>query len=128
MKNTTENKEKYFAAHWGQEVLMHKGLRSCASVNSSWISERVDSSWLELTPLAEITEEDVKIVCDILGVENNKSWVINSFTYSMWSHSTLNVVDAIDYLRSCTTPYAIKYNGLSVEELIERGWLKLKSK
>lgn len=128
MKSTIENKAKFFAQYLGQEVLFDGiGGLEFVSINSMYecFVEKRKNAWLDLTPLQDITDDDAIDVAKMLNVEFSKSWIVNSFTYSMWSHSTLNTVKATDYLRS--KGYALPFIGLSVNDLVEYGWLKLKT-
>lgn len=55
----------------------------------------------------------------------NRSVKIYTTTYHVFSSENQNAIDtAIDYLRS--KGYALPYLGISVEEQIEFGWIKLK--
>ncbi len=113
MENITPNKAKFFAQYFGQKIL-------CEAPN---IKYRVIRKWdwsyenyyLELTPLSNISDEDAeKVGCidaiDFLGIYES-------------CYDTLMLTET-DYLRS--KGYALPYNGLSVEQLIKFGWIKLK--
>lgn len=89
---------------------------------------------LQLKSLASITDEDAievyKIVGDTMFIEHNnpeglKRGIIRMLTEftGSWLHVG-NCIQAIDYLRS--KGYALPYMGLSVEQLVEYGWIKLK--
>jgi hypothetical protein len=129
-------KERYFAAHWGQDVAVDE--RNGAKdgpfeVNAGTISGvgLLKISYLELTSLSDITDEDAIDVANILGIRKDVSnklrieWAINSLNESR----TLKAIQgamAYDYLRSKS--YALPFNGKSVEELIELGWLKIRKR
>lgn len=68
--NTLENKAKFFAQYWGVNCLKNELL------NPKLPSQKVYSGnckglpqqFLELTPLSQITDEDVCEVCKICGL------------------------------------------------------------
>lgn len=175
MENTLENKAKFFALYWGQDVLTY-------GVNNIWHKGNVcgrffNISHLELKPLSSISDEDFLIVAQILLTYLNEPLFKLSRGYSegiidipedviclkcsslieiegfqkylpmaliqidteendiitgrfendgkqlLDDHSD-NILHAYDYLRS--RGYALPCMGLSVEELVNRGWIKLK--
>ena len=114
MENTLENKVKFFAMHWGQKV--HKCIGQpdfvYYTVDCRWIRDKVD--YLELTSLYKITDDDAFKI----GFGNRSSFLaINKQRY-------IYHADHIDYLRS--KGYAVPWMGLSIEQLINYGWIKLK--
>lgn len=114
MENTLENKVKFFALHWGQKIHKCFGQQNFISyvVDCRWIRDKVD--YLELTPLSQITDYDASKI----GFGNRASFLaINTQRYIYHACHT-------DYLRS--KGYALPWMGLSVEQLIEYGWIKLK--
>lgn len=145
MENTLENKSKFFALYYGQEALTRDDgfrkfwkLGSEVSIESSLSKYGYDYGYyLELTSLSQITDEDVIEVCKCMkwnrvlppNIEGHPldfsvsisdfNWVKNkSFD---WTKINLHTAD---YLRS--KGYALPWMGLSVEQLIEYGWIKLK--
>lgn len=95
MKNTLENKTKFFAQYWGQKVL---------NVAKDMPLQVLDNfgihcdGYLELKPLSQRKGIDIPL---------NK----------------IEVGEA-DYLRSMG--YALDWNGITVKEMVEFGWIKLK--
>ena len=57
MENTLENKAKFFAQYWGQEVMVLDGLPS--TVDSWFDGSNVKVFHLLLKPLSSITDEDI---------------------------------------------------------------------
>jgi len=58
MKNTLENKAKFFAEYWNQLILMQKdglGVKRC--IQAYW-EKSLGSRYLELTPILQISDED----------------------------------------------------------------------
>lgn len=112
-ENTLENKGKFFALYYGQVILSH----------NSWLDNKAHKllnpdnceDWrLQLKPLESISDRDAKY----LGFPYNNSATINYI-----KSIGVELKDA-DWLRSKS--YALPWMGLSVQELIEYGWIKLK--
>lgn len=106
MENTIENKSKFFAQYWGQKVL-----RASKNHELTWTitdsNNPVESEYLNLKPLSAITDED------------------RDYCVSMWRGVFKKEFDLSqgDFLRS--KGYALPWMGLSVETMIEYGWIKL---
>lgn len=140
MENTLENKAKFFAQYWGQKV---KGsdLWNCKEVKVLGVA--TDSEYLELTPLSQITNEDAKIFLKNQGdmdcpetelfVKPNSEHVFSGRTLSISNGNGMFMDYHVqnftgrnfDLLRG--NGYAVEWNGVSVETLVEWGWVKLKS-
>lgn len=129
LANTLENKAKFFSQYWGQLILMQKdglGVKKC--IQAYW-EKTLFSRYIELTPLSQITDEDAIEVAKIEGyyidpIARGKS-LINYLYLSNGSVSSCSMVIEInDYLRS--KRYALPWMGLSVDDLISYGWVKLK--
>lgn len=66
-ENTLENKTKFFAQYWGQNVLSdisNLGNKEIYPVNISNMYG-IDRSYLELKPLSQITDEDINFVAKV---------------------------------------------------------------
>jgi len=110
MENTIDNKKKFFALYWGQDVaLVTKGSYThpkdtkhvvCGQVINSLTSYVKHNYSLELLPVALIQEDEV-VECFRKGLQS------------------------IDYMRS--KGYALPYMDLSVDDLISYRWIKLKT-
>jgi len=108
MENTLENKAKFFAQYWGQEVVPLMGdLAKVDGLFLNW-APKDESCFIQLKPLSSITDEDAKK----LGY---------SSPLLLKKHSSFHV----DELRGLG--YALWWHGLSIEKQIEYGWIKLKS-
>lgn len=150
MENTLENKAKFFALYWGQEILSYQiKATSLVCVGDSRIHK---DDILELKPLSQITDEDAVEVAKIMDVKDPDFWT-NEFSkyrkedqcnysevgrdyisyffrkerYSLnlrvWYIKQKLIIAVGDFLRS--KGYALPYLNLSVEKQIEYGWIKL---
>lgn len=140
LENTLENKSKFFVQYWGQKCGKNK--YGNLSVNKSNI---LNITHLELKPVSQISDEDAielmrlkivsKGVVDIETIEiENKT--LDGYTfivkYKNWDDERVgfifnghtNPLSFYDFLRS--KGYALPWMDLSVEDLIEYGWVKLK--
>ena len=129
-ENTLENKTKFFAQYWGQdllcrvifgknknEIIMHN--TPCSNLK---LGEIIDS-YLELKPLSQISDEDAIKISKEFHIF--KSDIRNSVKELFQEFDVLGLsMETGDYLRS--KGYALPWMDLSVEDLIEYGWIKLK--
>ena len=127
IQNTLENKTKFFAQYWGQDVLcrvifgknkneiiMHN--TPCSNLK---LGEIIDS-YLELKPLSQISDEESILMYRGLEThyENAKQFLEDYAALDFLSQNEA------DILRS--KGYALPWMDLSVEDLVEYGWVKLK--
>lgn len=153
IENTLENKAKFFAQYWGQKVFCYNSEGPIINTfHKNIVCGRFFSiGFLELTPLSQITDEDAIEVAKILfGKKFTLGEVLRTTKYIsvkvLVENTTINqnvrityadchlqnangyglsnCIDAFDYLRS--KGYVLPWMGLSVEELVEYGWVKLK--
>ena len=147
LENTLENKAKFFAQYFGQHVLYFSSdfLRKIDNLTLDSIE---NDDYLELKPLSQISDEDA-----IQGImfTYNKTYdelgeileVKNYFTFSditsielgrnfktyrqihHWNGDRKIGSKECDYFRS--KGYALPWMDLSVEDLVEYGWVKLKN-
>ena len=144
MENTIENKKKLFAQYFGQRVWRYfhtNGEQNLLYVDGLTMENKSHFGFtgvLELKPLAAITEEDAIEVAkmvkswddelDMLPVHDVYEWM-----NEILSNNSVTVADYVtgfqasqlsDYLRS--KGYALPWNGISIEQQIEWGWIKIK--
>lgn len=132
IENTLENKAKFFAQYWAQKcIIVSEKAIVKQNIDSYFINrlEVYNECFLELTPLSQITDEDAIEVAIQLG------WIDHEeITQIHYAKEFLNNEEddncsfksycfIVDYLRS--KGYALPYMGLSVEELISYGWIKI---
>lgn len=135
MENTQINKIKFFAQYWGQRVWRRtQGENNLLYINTDTLSAKrgnMNGDFLELKPLSSITDEDAIEVGDIMDFETSTREDIDFVKSCIDSiingdqAQVLAWVQIFDYLRS--KGYALPWMGLSVEEQISRGWIKLKT-
>ena len=145
-ENTLENKAKFFAHYFSQNVLYFSSdfLRKIDNLTLDSIE---NDDFLELKPLSQISDEDViqgitylynitrEALGEILEIKHYDTFssittigIGCNFKTSRSIHhwrgtKKIGSVEA-DYFRS--KGYALHYMDLSVEDLIEYGWVKLK--
>ena len=121
-ENTLENKAKFFAQYWGQHlIIMGSFLRRIDHVTLCNIE---NDDILQLKPLSKISDEDALILSkmrysfeEYINLENGKCMV------SCHENQKDLMQIQVDFLRS--KGYALPYMDLSVEDLIDYGWVKL---
>ena len=121
-QNTLENKARFFAQYWGQHVLYFSSdfLRKIDYLTIVGIE---NDDYLELKPLSQISDEDsIEISKEFPAF---KSDIRNSVKELFKEFDVLELsLETGDYLRlKC---YALPWMDLSVEDLVEYGWIKLK--
>ena len=134
LENTLENKAKFFAQYWGQYVLYFTSdfLRK---IDNLTLDSVENDDYLELKPLSQISDEDAIEVSKIFGIGHLsgaiKELILSIFRTSINDSGTTSSTNGIknwlhvfDYLRS--KGYALPWMDLSVEDLVEYGWVKLK--
>lgn len=132
MENALENKAKFFALYWGQEILKAASVQGTFKVGKSFMGKIYADQYLILKPLSSISDEDLIQVSKYIGQDRGVGFeeIVkrNVFGYmygrlmpSIEIHKSILV---IDFLRS--RGYALPWMGLSVEEQVNRGWVKLK--
>lgn len=133
---TIENKHKFFAQYYGQEVVFHRNSRPKFITFESLINsvDTIDGYSIYLKPLSSITDEDLNILIELQGwgKDNIRNINVNFDQYPELSvslesekrnnYEVLNST-SIDFLRS--KGYAILWMGISVEDMLNAGWIKL---
>lgn len=137
IENTLENKSKFFAQYWYQDVFVFvPNMQTYKITKSRFNAETLKNPcYLQLKPLESISDEDAIEVIGLVEFklkQNDKSSGYFGMSASGIFVDTLNVhgesylIDKynIDYLRSKS--YALPWMGLSVQDLIDYGWIKIK--
>lgn len=145
-ENTLENKAKFFAQYWWQEVFLLNNNKYRITKSRFNAETLKQECYLELKPLSQISDEDViegitylynitrEELGEILEIKHYDTFSSittigigcnfkTSRSIPHWRGTKkIGSVEA-DYFRS--KGYALHYMDLSVEELIEYGWIKL---
>ena len=128
-QNTLENKAKFFAHYFSQNVLYFSSdfLRKIDNLTLDSIE---NDDYLELKPLSQISDKDLEKCLNILGQRLDLESFRESFIEGLSNRDfyaqfyPVRAIEIADYLRS--KGYALTYMDLSVEDLVEYGWVKLK--
>ena len=132
LENTLENKAKFLAIYWGQKVFCYNSEGPIINTfHKNIVCGRFFSiGFLELTQLSQITDEDAIELSNIISntitnVDDNYPVLISPKEVK----TDIEVLgfasfQTVDYLRS--KGYALPWMGLSVEQLVSFGWVKLK--
>lgn len=133
-ENTLENKAKFFALYWGQNVKFWtlNGSENLQKVSHTYMTKAIlEGSTLELIPLPQISDEDAINVAKINGLLKSPPYRVNLAIESVrlaflevvsWGGLSMPV-QMLDYLRS--KGYALPFLDLSVDDLVDYGWIKL---
>ena len=145
MENTKENKARFFAQYLGSDfentytrptVLRITGA-TIDLINNERMEQWKDSKVI-LKPLSSISDEDAVELGSVLGfmnftkvsVEDSGFWIVWEVNGEIRKNKFVFYNDIpfplADFLRS--KGYALPYLGLSVEQQIEYGWIKLQTK
>lgn len=128
----TQNKRKFFAQYWGQEVWKDNRYQDegyIVRIHDYLLDELVDYDYLELKSLSDISDEDLSHVSELMGGwgDINEEITLAIFSepagYYIDGYTGRQVLSVIDYLRS--KGYALPWMGISVEKQIDFGWIKL---
>lgn len=137
-QNILENKARFFAQYWCQKIICfphNKNPIRYDNPNKLLAGTFERNAYLQLKPLSQISDEDAIEVSKIFGLCHLsgaiKELILSIFRTSINDSGTTsstngikNWIQVFDYLRS--KGYALHYMDLSVEDLIEYGWIKLK--
>lgn len=127
-------KAKFFALYWGQEIIKFNKETKQEGVfvldELKIQKEIIEHTYLELKPLSNISDEDaiqIALLKNSLGDNKNKKDLLRCGEEMLEFNSVLNSLqlEHYDFLRS--KGYALEYNGITVEQQIKYGWIKLKS-
>lgn len=137
MKNTLKNKAKFFAQYFGQKVIFNKFTPKLPFIITDINDNNVNGEILELTSISNmggVLVTEIGILIDFFPYPTTGR-IINDelvqelrdeLSYKLeWEVSFELCAQVIDLIRS--KGYALPYMGLSVETLVEYGWVKLKS-
>lgn len=116
MENNLENKTLFFAQYYGQKVEYWKEEDFTYTVDCITTPQ----ACLNLTPISQITDEDAAYIH--FGATAEQFLIY----YNQNTEKIIQFISAKDYDYLRSKGYALPFLGLSVEELISYGWLRLK--
>ena len=125
MENKLENKEKFFALYFKQDLLrINKYPSVKIQINSDTIFDKVynQDSYLLLKSIDDITPEDISSIFKTEG-EKEIDTIVNFLMGNLKDYNTFTLSHWIDDIRA--KGYAWPWMGLSVERLIDYGWVRL---
>lgn len=108
-----EEKEQFFAQYYGQKVYMNHP--NCTNPSNYFMKQSTKAGdYLLLKPLHAISDEDAIEA----GYKEGAKSATTTYRNIIGKHT-----DEADFLRS--KGYALPFRGISVEEQIANGWVKL---
>lgn len=128
--NTPENRDRFTAQYWGQKIARLVEFNHELLYINDYSITTPKEKFLELTPLSSITDEDAIEVSRIWGSKVDSRIIGESIVNRLagrWSDIETqfrNILGVVDYLR--LKGYALPWMGITVEQQIEFGWVKLK--
>jgi hypothetical protein len=127
MKNTQINKERFFAQYIGQKVLCDKAKNNNIELTKAW-NWKNQSFFLRLKSLSNITNEDALEIAKLNRWadyrEGNDPEPYITHTKNFIKKPEFQLGSYVDYLRR--RGYALDFDGITVDEQIEFGWIKIK--
>lgn len=147
MENTIQNKMAFFALYWGQKVMVN----GSTTFEVGYLDDRNTEDYLELKSCENITPQDAY---EVGKVVNCWSWRERKMTFfesdemkevhigggemfaaaigKEWgpgmshpfANNSTDILNAYDILRALD--YALPWRGLSVQEQVNYGWIRLK--
>lgn len=143
MENTIDNRVKFNMQYYGQKVFRNISDDENLTRDLYRVGCQNGHGILELTPLHLISDEDAIELSKYMTYRNNDSKYNRESYFKIYSETLDN--EWIQYIKSfCVNTvhfdefnnsgwdflrskgYALPYNGLSVEEQVNYGWVKLK--
>jgi len=128
MEVNSENKARFFAQYLFQRVLRWHDKSILYAVDGSdlaIVSIKKTDYFLELKPLSLISDEDsIEIAKITYPNDKDRLWRADVGKRIVPNHIDESCkTNVIDFLRS--KGYAIHWNGLSVDDMVSSGWIKL---
>ena len=134
MENTADNKQKFFALYWGQRLVMtEQDEPTTLSVVDTFIIDNAwESDYLELRTVDRLTDEELfEIGHKVYGHPKPKMMMAFGKEAREMLQNEFNAgikngqanYGLIDILRGFGI--AIPFMGLSVDQLISYGWVKI---
>lgn len=140
MKNTIENKKKFYSLYYGVEVFnnelnkIYDGNYNIPLLTTTHHHGEESGEFLELKPITSITDEDagellfsmIKFI-GLDGIIQENS--IDLVKQVIINHDRVDILHMLpsEFADSARSKgYAFPYMGITIEEQVEFGWVKLK--
>lgn len=140
-QNNNENKARFFALYIGSALGDRKSFTDSQELTVSNFASvvRFSNAPLSLRPLSDITDEEIsellpQLVDDWEDALGDAGVSVREFTEAMTDGlnseenlegmNTAQAINTFDYLRSHS--FALPWMDLSVNDLVEYGWVKLR--
>lgn len=130
--NNTQDRKRLFAQYFWQKVYKSPYFEELDYLSGDKIT--FTTGYLLLTSLSAITKEHKQYLKELLGIDDftnqdNATQFIkclrDSRNWLMGNNEDVQLLlQGCDYLRS--KGYALPFMGISVEEQVSKGWIKLK--
>lgn len=131
---TTEDKARFSALYWGQEVLFNTLTKSTYTIDVNK-SLGLSQTHLQLTSLQNITDEHAKACMKELYPAASKNLIAalseslisncqNGKLFEAYCYSFQEQITILDFLRK--HGYLVPFDKYSCEEIIEMGWAKIR--
>lgn len=136
MENTLENKAKFFAQYLGQKVFWHLEYgKEISIIQSIMIDVKYhylgEGYCLKLKSLSMISDGDLLKIAELLSwsskisesaiiTQTKELLQVKQFQTNLYRENWSDIVDKIRELG-----YAHKWNGLSVDTMLDYGWIIL---
>ena len=136
MKNeiNNTNKARFFALYWGQEIAKYPEALSYLRWNiKDALNDGVENRHILLNPLSLIADKHLLNCYHLHSAFTSYDYTIGFTPFDVMINNWMDhggyrdierCPDTVDYLRS--KGYALPWMGLSVQEMIDAGWIKLK--
>lgn len=133
MKNNSENKLKFFAQYFGQNILKHKDFKESAHSFFSFTIININHYYLELRSIESITDDECveyyNMFCPDLYIEDNlKIYAFKDMLNHILESKLFNCLELqeTDFLRS--KGFLVPFMNLTTDQILEFGWAKIKDK
>ena len=122
MEMTLENKAKFFAQYWGQEVVFHRNSRPEMVTFESMVNSVsiIDGYSLYLKPISSISDEDAMAITIYWAFKPKN---LTEYGYTDIRGFQFYAYSSVDFLRS--KGYAMPFHDLRVDQMVNAGWIKL---
>lgn len=120
------NRRKFEAIYFVQRVFRSSRIPKVDQLVSGRNLERPNSKydWLELKSIELFSDEDALELSNFLEIDNpEEGWRENLDELIEYTSNIESPAVLIDWLRN--KGYAVPWMGLSVEEMVQAGWIKL---